>query len=119
MPEPQRKPVVTTTFVDANLLHDAITGMSCTRIIYLSNKIPIDWFSKRQNTVDTATCGSEFVAARTAVDQIVELHYTLRMLSVPLTGPSWMFGYNLSIVDSVTMPCGKLLKHQNILNFHR
>eukprot|EP00957_Ditylum_brightwellii_P115556 8813635-Ditylum_brightwellii.AAC.1 len=31
---------------------------------------PIDWFSKRQNNVETATYGSEFAAARTAVDQI-------------------------------------------------
>ena len=26
MPEPRGKPVMTTTFVDANLLHDVITG---------------------------------------------------------------------------------------------
>ena len=37
------------------------------------NKTPIEWFSKRQNSVETATYGSEFVAARTAVDQIVEI----------------------------------------------
>eukprot|EP00957_Ditylum_brightwellii_P094283 7178694-Ditylum_brightwellii.AAC.1 len=70
MPEPQGKPVMTTTFVDANLLQDVITGRSCTGIIHFLNKTPIDWFSKRQNTVETATYWSEFVAARTAVDQI-------------------------------------------------
>eukprot|EP00957_Ditylum_brightwellii_P101256 7715939-Ditylum_brightwellii.AAC.1 len=70
MPEPCGKPVMTTTFADANLLHDVITGRSCTGIIHLLNKPPIDWFSNRQNTVETATYGSEFVAARTAVDQI-------------------------------------------------
>eukprot|EP00957_Ditylum_brightwellii_P068405 5192780-Ditylum_brightwellii.AAC.1 len=66
MPEPQGKPVMTTTFVDANLLHDVITGKGGTRIIHLLNKTPVDWFSKRQNTVGTATYGSEFVAARNA-----------------------------------------------------
>eukprot|EP00957_Ditylum_brightwellii_P097088 7393652-Ditylum_brightwellii.AAC.1 len=70
MPEPCGKPVMTTTCVDANLLHDVITGRSCTGIIYLLDKNPIDWFSKRQNTVETATYGSEVVAVRTAVDQI-------------------------------------------------
>ena len=119
MPKPRGKPVMTTTFVDANLLHDVITGRSCTGIIHLLNKTPIDWFSKRQNTVETATYGSEFVAARTAVDQIVDLRYTLRMLGVPLIGPSWLFGDNLSVVNSSTMPSGKLLKRQNILNYHR
>ena len=119
MPEPKGKPVLTTTFVDANLLHDVITGRSCTGIIHMLNKTPIEWFSKRQNTVETATYGSEFVAARTAVDQIVDLRYTMRMLGVPLTGPSWMFGDNLSVVNSSTIPSGKLQKRQNILNYHR
>eukprot|EP00957_Ditylum_brightwellii_P168038 12792005-Ditylum_brightwellii.AAC.1 len=65
MPEPCGKPVMTTTFVDANLLHDVITGRSCTGLIHLLNKIPIDWVSTMQNTVETATYGSEFIAART------------------------------------------------------
>eukprot|EP00957_Ditylum_brightwellii_P095499 7274460-Ditylum_brightwellii.AAC.1 len=72
-----------------------------------------------QNTVETATYGSEFVAARTAADWIVHLCCTLRMLGVPLTGPSWMFWDNLSLVNSATMPSAKLLKQQNILNFQR
>eukprot|EP00957_Ditylum_brightwellii_P095148 7247273-Ditylum_brightwellii.AAC.1 len=79
---------MTTTFVGTNLLHDVITGRSCTVIIHLLNKAPIDWFSKRQNTDESATYGSEFDAARTAVDQIDDLRYTLHMLGVPLTGPS-------------------------------
>eukprot|EP00957_Ditylum_brightwellii_P101071 7703443-Ditylum_brightwellii.AAC.1 len=66
MLEPCGKPVMTTTFVDANLLHSIITGRSCTEIIHLLNKTPIDWFSTRQNTIETATYGSEFAAARTA-----------------------------------------------------
>ena len=119
MPEPRGKPVLMTTFVDANLLHDMVTGRSCTGIIHMLNKTPIEWFSKRQNTVETATYGSEFVAARIAVDQIVDLRYTLRMLGVPVTGPSWMFGDNLSVVNSSTIPGGKLLKRHNILNYHR
>ena len=82
MPTPKGKPVRTTTFVDANLLHDMVTGRACTGIIHMLNKTPIAWYSKRQATVETATYGAEFVAARTAVDQIVDLRYTLRMLSL-------------------------------------
>ena len=119
MPVPKGKPVLTTSFVDANLMHDVTTGRSCTGVIHMLNKTPIEWFSKRQNTVETATYGSEFVAARIAVDQIIDLRYSLRMLGVPLTGPSWMFGDNLSVVNSSTMPNGKLQRRNNILNYHR
>jgi hypothetical protein len=119
MPEPKGKRVVMTTFVDANLMADVTTGRSCTGIIHMFNKTPIGWYSKRQNTVETATYGSEFVAARIAVDQIIDLRYSLRMLGVPLAGPTWMFGDNLSVVNSSTIPSGKLQKRNHILNYHR
>ena len=118
-PIPKGKGVMMTTFVDANLLHDLITGRSCTGILHMLNKTPIDWYSKRQSTCETATYGSEMVAARIAVDQIVDLRYSLRMLGVPILGPTTMFGDNLSVVNSATLPSGKLMKRNHILNYHR
>ena len=113
-----------TTFVDANLMADITTGRSQTGTIHLLNKTPIEWFSKRQNAVETATYGSEFVAARTAVDQIIELRHTLRYLGVPIatvgdSSASYMFGDNLSVVNSSILPSGKLQKRAHILNYHR
>jgi hypothetical protein len=119
MPEPKGKVVRTTTFVDANLMHDLTTGRSATGILHMVNAVPIDWFSKRQNTVETATYGSEFTAARLATDQIVDLRYTLRMLGVPLDGPAWMFGDNQSVVTSSNLPHSPLTKRHNALAYHR
>ena len=51
------------------------------------NKTPIDWFSKLQSTVATATFGSEYVSARTCVEQLINLRNTLRYLGVPVHGP--------------------------------
>ena len=53
-PPPKGKPVRLTTFVDANLMHDVVTGRSCTGILEFLNQTPIDWFSKRQSQVETA-----------------------------------------------------------------
>jgi hypothetical protein len=47
------------------------------------NKMPINWYSKKQATVETATYGSEFVAARMCVDHVVDLHSTLHYLGIP------------------------------------
>jgi hypothetical protein len=55
-----------------------------TGILHLINKTSLDWYFKKQATVETATYGSEFVAACTCVDQIVDLHTTLHYLGVPL-----------------------------------
>jgi hypothetical protein len=77
-PKPLGKAVTTITYTDANLYHDMLTGRSVTGILHLCNQTLVDWYSKRQATVESATFGSEFTAARIAVDQIVDLrqqHY--------------------------------------------
>ena len=100
-------------------MHDFTTGRSVTGILHLLNQTPIEWFSRRQGQVETATYGSEFVAARIATEQIIDLRYTLRMLGVPLEGPSWMFGDNQSVVTSSTIPHSTLSKRWNALSYHR
>ena len=56
-PEPLGKSVTTTTFLDANLLHDLITGRSVTAVLHFFNLTPGDWYSKRQANVENATYG--------------------------------------------------------------
>ena len=55
LPSPLGKPVVLTTYVDANLYHDMVTGRSVSGILHLVNQTPFEWFSKKQGTVETAT----------------------------------------------------------------
>jgi hypothetical protein len=118
MPEPLGQPVITTTYEDANLYHDYLDGRSVTGIIHLVNKTPIDWYSKRQATVETATYGSEFNASRTATEQVMDLRYTLRMLGVPVID-SYMFGDNQGVVTNSTVPHSTLNKRHNALSYHR
>ena len=119
IPVPKGHSVTLTHYVDANLYHDCLTGRSVTGILHFINATPIDWFSKRQATVETATYGSEFVAARTCVEQVIDLRNTLRYLGVPIRGKSWMFGDNESVVNSSAQPHAKLHKRHTALSFHR
>jgi hypothetical protein len=84
IPEPKGKYVTLSHYFDANLYHDMVTGRSVTAILHFLNQTPMDWYSKKQATVETATFGSEFIAARTTIDQIVDLRMTLRYLGVPI-----------------------------------
>ena len=118
-PEPLGKFVTMSHYVDANLMHDVLSGKSVTGILHLVNKTPLDWYSKKQATVETATYGSEFVAARTCVEQIIDLRTTLRYLGVPIRDKSYMFGDNKSVVDSSMQVNAKLHKRHTILSFHR
>ena len=119
LPEGLGREVTLTTYVDANLYHDLLTGRSVTGILHFVNGTPIDWYSKRQATVETATYGSEFVAARIATDQIIDLRLTLRYLGVPIRRSAYMFGDNESVVTSSTLPHSTLGKRHNALSYHR
>jgi hypothetical protein len=119
MPKPMGKTVTTVTYKDANLYHDMLTGRSVTGILHLCNQTLIDWFSKQQATVETATFGSEFTAARIAVDQVIDLRTTLRYLGVPVKAKSFMFGDNQAVVTNSSIPHSSLNKRHNALAYHR
>jgi len=108
-----------THYVDANLYHDYVTGRSVTGIIDMLNGTPIDYYCKKQATVETATFGSEFNAARTCVERSIDLRNTLRYLGVPIRHEAYMFGDNESVVNGSSIPHYKLHKRHNALSFHR
>ena len=64
IPDPLGKSVTTTTKVDANLNHCFVTGRSVTGCLHFVNHTPIDSYSKRQATVETATYGLEIVSSK-------------------------------------------------------
>ena len=86
-------------------------GASLTACLHFCNHTPTDWYSKKQATVETETYGSEFVAAKTATEQIMDIRYTLRYLGVPIRSKKYMFGDNRSH--------STLSKSHNILAFHQ
>ena len=61
-PEPHGNVVSTHCFVDADHVSNLVTRHSQTGILIFVNRAPIIWYSKHQNTVETSTLGSEFVA---------------------------------------------------------
>ena len=104
MPDPLGEAVTTTTTMDANLSHCLATGKSLTGCLHFVNKTPVDWYSKKQATVETATYGSYFIAAKTATEQIMDIRQTLRYLGAPIGAKSFLFGDNRSVVTSATLP---------------
>ena len=47
------------------------------------------------------------------------MRYMLRMLGVPMKGSSIMFGDNLAVINSSTIPDDTLKKRHNALSYHR
>ena len=59
IPEPKGEHVISTTYVDANLHHDQVSGMAVTACLHLVNATPSHWHTKRYTTVETVTVESE------------------------------------------------------------
>ena len=106
-------------YVDADHAGNLVTRRSHTGIIIYINNSPIIWFSKRQNTVESASFGSEFVALRIATDLVEALRYKLRMFGVELDGPADIFCDNKSVVTNASVPTSVLNKKHNSICYHR
>ena len=74
-PEPRGLPMQLNMFCDASHATDLVTRRSTTGIIFFLNGAPIKWYSKRQNTIESSTFGSEFVALKIAMEMNDGLRY--------------------------------------------
>ena len=119
MPAPRGNPMSTHCFVDASHGNDKATRRSQTGILIFCNKAPIIWFSKRQNTVETSTFGSEFQAMKNAVELIESLRYKLRMFGVPIDGPTNIFCDNEAVYKNTSLPESTLKKKHHSIAYHR
>jgi hypothetical protein len=124
-PEPPRAPelrgnsVTTTCFVDADHAGCQATRRSHTGVILFLQRAPITWYSKRQNTVESSTFGSEFVAMKTAIEQVEAMRYKLRMMGIPVDGSTNVFCDNESVFKNATRPESTLKKKHNAIAYHR
>jgi hypothetical protein len=119
MPHPAGSKAMLTCYVDADHARDKVTCRSVTGIILLINNTPVLWISKRQKTVETSTYGSELVAARIAVDLLIEMRYKLRMLGINVEDSSVLVGDNMAVVINTTLPSSALKKKHQACNYHR
>ena len=69
--------------------------------------------------METSTYGSELVAARIAIDLIIEMRYKLRLLGVRLEKLTVLLGDNMSVVLNTTIPSSSLKKKHLACSYHR
>jgi len=94
------------------------TRISRTGFIVYLQCAPIYWFSKKQNSVESSSFGSEFFAMKQCCEYLRGLRYKLRMMGVPVNAPAYMFGDNLSVLCNTTMPDSILKKKTNSICYH-
>jgi Reverse transcriptase (RNA-dependent DNA polymerase) len=109
-PEALRNSVTMTCYVDADHAGCLATRRSHSGVLLYVNSALVLWHSKRQNTVEASTFGSEFIAAKIAIEMIEGLRYKLRMMGFPLIGPTSVLCDNQSVVTNASRPESTLSK---------
>lgn len=117
-PPPRGKHVIIQCWVDADHAGNLMTRRSHTGILIYVNNTPIIWYSKRQNTVESASFGSEFIALRIATEQIKAIRYKLRHFGVEIRGPAYVYCDNRSVVTNASIPTSILNKKHNAICYH-
>lgn len=79
---------------------------------------PISWFNKKQATIEISVFGVKFVAMKLGMEALCRLCYKLRMMGVPISGPSYIHGNNMSVVHNTQRPEFTLKKKSNSVCYH-
>ena len=119
IPAPLGKSVVVTGWWDASYASNHVTRRSHTGIILFCNSYPVIWYSKRQNTVESSTFGSEFIAGRITIDLVEALVYKLMCFGANVMVPCDLYGDNESVCKMAQMPStNKLMKKHTAIPSH-
>jgi len=100
MPPPLGKDIDLCMMVDSDHTGDKTTRHSRTGFLIFCKLSPIIWISKKQATIKTLVFGAEFVAMKHGIKMLRGLRYKVRMMGIPLTGPSYIYGDNTSQVTN-------------------
>ena len=117
-PEERGFGFVMTAYVDADHAGDSVTRRSRTGFLVYLNSAPIYWFIKKQNSVETSTFGSEFMAMKQCTEYVRGLRYKLRMLGIPCEIPTLIYGDNKSVLINASVPDSQLKKKSNSIAYH-
>ena len=95
-----------------------MTRRSRTGYFIFFNTALINWLSKTQATSEGSVFGAEFVAMKAGVEALRGIRYKLRMMGVPLTGPTYVYGDNMSVIYNTSRPELTLKKKRNYICYH-
>ena len=119
MPQPRGKPISTHYFEDADHASEKVTMRSQTGILIFWNRAPVIWLSKKQNSVETSTFGSEFTAIKLTVELVIALRYNMCMFGVPLEVPTDMVCDNKEVLKNTSTPDSVLRKKRHSIVYHK
>ncbi len=117
-PESRGKDVDLRLYVDSDHAGEKCTRRSRTGFFVFMNTALVQGFSKQQATIKTSVFGAEFVAMKIGMESLRGLRYKLRMMGIGISGPSNIYGDNMSVIRNTQRPVSMLKKKSNSICYH-
>ena len=86
-------------------------------LVYL-NCAPIYWWSRKQNSVESSSFRSEFIAMKQCCEYVHGLRYKLWMMGISCDDPTFIYGDNQSVLANTTIPDSTLKKKLQSITYH-
>ena len=118
MPDPKGGPVMITTFVDVDHAHYLKTSQSVTGVLVFLKK-KIQWYSRRNNAVETSTYVSDMAAMIISMGLTMTMRYNIRVIGFTIYGPSQMMVDNEIMVTSFSITYITLNNNHNAIFYHQ
>jgi hypothetical protein len=64
----------------------------------------IAWLSQKQPTIESSVFRVEFVAMKNGVEVLRGIRYKHCMMGVPISGPTYVYGDNMSVIHITHQP---------------
>ena len=103
----------TTVYFDSNFAHDEGTRRSISEILVFVGNCPVMCASPRQGSIATSTFGAELCAAKTGVEESINITCMLQSLAILMGEENLHIGDNLGSLILMSNP-GTPCKKKNI-----
>ena len=104
--------------VNADHALDTITRHSRMEFLVYLNCAPIYWWSKKQNSMESSSFVSAFIAMKQCCEYVCGLRYKLRMMGISCDDPTFIYGDNQSVLANTTIPNSTLKKKSQSIAYH-
>ena len=105
-------------FVDGDYAGDMVLCRSRICFLIYVNTALVKWFSWKQSTVEMSVFGAGFISIKQGIDALRDLRYKLRMMGITISGPSYIYGDNMSVVHNTSRPESVLREKSNSVCYH-
>ena len=117
-PMPRGKEVDLCMFIGSNHVGNKQTRRSRTGFMIYMNMSLINWYSKRQSTIETLVLGAEFVDMKVRIETLWAILYKLMMVGIPILSASYVYGDNMLVIHNNSKQESTLRKKCNVITYH-